>query len=436
MAGAEQLPISQEGFEDLELRPPSIKGVLRWWYRAGKAEISPQENRIFGSTDQSSRCRLRIRPSAIPDQYKCRYLKSNFGDREGIQYLGFSLDTPVREGTRQRAFVTPGYCFNVDIGLLGGANEDDQNALLASLWLMTWLGAVGTRSRRGFGSLRITECSADSDLSFVFNGPLGQFREFLSTNLTLARSKLRPATSAAPLPNFTLLSPSNSKLLLWNRSFDTWEEALDTAGLELRDYRKQLGKGFGRPGPDYQQVKAFLKNPSHAPSGILRAAFGLPIQFYFGSLEREVLIREVTAWLQDSGVSNPSKKAEDAVGRGRVSRKRVQPSLQRLGMDERDIRRLFRQARDEATATLTGDTQRTNPEGHERRASPLLVKVAKINDKQYALMFLVMKAAILESGEKLLVKTGNRSAKLNPPQFKAVDDFLAEIAKNAWEIEI
>jgi len=42
-----------------ELRPPTFKGLMRWWYRAAKGDlITSEEGFLFGSTKQVSKYRV------------------------------------------------------------------------------------------------------------------------------------------------------------------------------------------------------------------------------------------------------------------------------------------------------------------------------------------------------------------------------------------
>lgn len=77
-----------------ELRVPSIRGCLRWWFRlaehgAGTSleQIRKKESDLFGSTDKGQRLILRIRPGSPLKTESLRYRDLRFDH----QYLWFPL---------------------------------------------------------------------------------------------------------------------------------------------------------------------------------------------------------------------------------------------------------------------------------------------------------------------------------------------------------
>jgi CRISPR-associated protein Cmr1 len=130
-----------------ELRPPSIKGALRFWWRALNGhlplgKLKEREGKIFGSTDFGrSKVLIRVqedmewdkRSSAAPTPHKPKYFKNAF---------------------------RPGQTFSIALTLtqkvaLGG-NEYFTSEDLEKLFLLTaTLGGIGGRVRRGFGAFSI-----------------------------------------------------------------------------------------------------------------------------------------------------------------------------------------------------------------------------------------------------------------------------------------
>ncbi|WP_431768794.1 type III-B CRISPR module RAMP protein Cmr1 [Salinibacter sp.] len=128
--------------ETPELRPPSFKGMLRYWWRALHPmpvdRLREAEAERFGSGGDAeggqSPIRLRLDHSGLSeDRYKpVPRAGKNFRNR-GFK-PGEEFDLVVTVGPRA----------------LGRQEEID-----ATLRLMLLLGGVGNRSRRGFGSLRL-----------------------------------------------------------------------------------------------------------------------------------------------------------------------------------------------------------------------------------------------------------------------------------------
>jgi len=130
-----------------ELRAPSIKGALRFWWRALNGhlplnELQRREGLIFGSTEYGrSKVIIQIskdmqwdgRSSAAPTPHKPRFNKNTF---------------------------RPGQQFEVKLSLTQEIDFKDEKfgiTALENLFLLTaTLGGIGGRVRRGFGAFNIT----------------------------------------------------------------------------------------------------------------------------------------------------------------------------------------------------------------------------------------------------------------------------------------
>ncbi|MEM2001014.1 MAG: type III-B CRISPR module RAMP protein Cmr1 [Candidatus Methanomethylicaceae archaeon] len=428
-----------------ELRPSALKALMRWWYRAARGVAD--EGPLFGSTEQASKYRLRLRPKDLRESIL--FDKANFSRYPGIQYFAFSLDSGSGPDRKQREFIPPGSTFQLELSFLPFISEPEKRGVFASLWFLIWLGGIGSRGRRGFGSVRVKEAevlpwnetapSSKSTLQLQFAGSVKDLAGFLQQNISVAKSWVGHPPPGTSLPDFTVLGSLNSRLYVWKAPFGSWEQALDTAGTTIQSYRNRYGKGGGG---DYDQVNDFLRDPSSTPTSVDRVAFGLPIQFYFRSVEQDKLAPLIERELARKGVANAAAEAKRiAALRRRNDRVR---ELKRYGMDDGKINALLNRARREATAVITGEDPKIG--GHDRRASPLFVKVLKINDQQYALLFLLIKARILgrilertgERDERIKIETKGRApALLTQPSFQVVDDFLKNhVAPHAWEIKL
>ncbi|MES3629890.1 MAG: type III-B CRISPR module RAMP protein Cmr1 [Longimonas sp.] len=127
--------------ETPELRPPSFKGLLRYWWRAAKVlpvnELHEQEGRIFGSAagDEGRRSTVTIRL-----------------EKRGS--LSYSNHQPVpHRGFRLSAF-DPGQQFSIVLHRLPHC-PISLDELKHTMIVALALGGVGFRSRRGFGAMRI-----------------------------------------------------------------------------------------------------------------------------------------------------------------------------------------------------------------------------------------------------------------------------------------
>ena len=134
--------------ETPELRPPSFKGLLRYWWRAAKVlpvnELHEQEGRIFGSAagDEGRRSTVTIRL-----------------DKRGS--LSYSNYQPVpHRGFRLSAF-DPGQRFSIVLHRLPHC-PISLDELRHTMMVALALGGVGFRSRRGFGALRIRAINGEA----------------------------------------------------------------------------------------------------------------------------------------------------------------------------------------------------------------------------------------------------------------------------------
>jgi CRISPR-associated protein Cmr1 len=292
--------------EQAELRPPSIKGLLRYWYRALDGDYARVENgvrrddRFFGSTSTGqSPCLLRVgnwmTGEAAWDKARYQRLLGQDGFKRGpradahngLNYLGYSLEL----GENHRKALPAGASFTLDILTRPDVVDNDmKRAWLGSLWLLTHIGGLGSRSRRGFGSLRLTDwrnwdeatqlplaCNADSPATWS---------ERMTQCIDLLHQWFRRPVEA----QHTVLGRTARMLLLRN-GHDTWEQALDDAGYRMQTFRQ-------RRQPDYHAVKRHLiarhhqqllnpptVDPRWLTRGPERAGFGLPLAFRYRSLQ-------------------------------------------------------------------------------------------------------------------------------------------------------
>ena len=124
-----------------ELRPPSIKGSMRFWWRAMNGhllleELKRQEGQIFGDTTQRSK--VIIRCSSQPLQTKV------------------SLLVPHKERMKQKSMAN-GQVFRVTLNLIPPYVFFDLEKLIALFELTCVLGGLGKRVRRGMGSIELID---------------------------------------------------------------------------------------------------------------------------------------------------------------------------------------------------------------------------------------------------------------------------------------
>ena len=130
------------------LRPPSLRGAMRWWFRAmmggivGKNKMKALESEVFGSTEGASSVRIRTYPR-----------KSN----PGKAHLCMNDDGgSTFKGNRRANIRRPAFREGSEFELCIRCEFGSSSIVLGSLWLLAMLGGVGARVRRGFGSLAMS----------------------------------------------------------------------------------------------------------------------------------------------------------------------------------------------------------------------------------------------------------------------------------------
>jgi len=269
-----------------ELRVPSFRGALRFWFRAllggvlgnDTQVILTKESGVFGSTESASPVAIRLRANKLVTQSF-----SELAQKPGVAYLFFSARHTKKEPER-KAFV-PRQSFELSI-----LYQSEIKPVYASLWLFSHLGGLGSRSRRGGGNLQVLRSEPAETISeglptlAVGAKTPEELQKELAQGLKLLREWAAKSFNGSVdprfdgLPSFVVLHPDYCRIWVVNKTFNSWDEALDTWGREMQSFRKRCGL-------DYKKVKDAVEGKSEGMQQIERAAFGLPIVFYYPSLD-------------------------------------------------------------------------------------------------------------------------------------------------------
>jgi CRISPR-associated protein Cmr1 len=143
----------------VELRLPSFKGALRFWWRALAArhfagdikELRNAEDALFGSTRTGvSRVRMRLAEIAVQTDIQQKFPRNSWQS-----YIGFGLiDKP---GQTSRPCIQPDSTFTVELVCARCTSDEQRKTLRAALVALGLFGGLGGRSRNGWGSLTL-EC--------------------------------------------------------------------------------------------------------------------------------------------------------------------------------------------------------------------------------------------------------------------------------------
>ena len=281
-----------------ELRVPSFKGVLRFWWRAlawsrlrgDIGAVSHEESEIFGST-QSGQSRVSMRldadscskPSKVPVGDVLTLSRTNDVVGEGARYLGYgvmeafaSRKKNTRAGQLARSCFRSPFDFTVRMRVRDLSEQDPGLVSLTDAMIaLGVLGGMGARSRKGYGSLVIR--------SLRVNGVERWNAPRTMSDLGDEIARLRGNYLAATLPEFTALSRGTRHILL-SSGREEPVAMLDFVGRELVRFRSwgHKGKILGnqidseRQFPDDHDLMKKVsmgRQPRHHPR---RIAFGLP----------------------------------------------------------------------------------------------------------------------------------------------------------------
>ena len=236
-----------------ELRPPSFRGALRYWYRAllgargisDTDELRAAEARVFGCTDRASALQLRILGPGS-SSYKCPSSYSYpdaLPSHSGLRYLWHFVDA----GDNNRPWFHPSTHFDILLTGIPRRDVSPRQALAEAtraLWLLAYLGGVGARSRRFAGSFGVKIADAPSEVSVPpFYG-----------------GSIRPDQLSDQLRSFVEAARENSpgelahlgQARLWHAPYDdTCSTIVNSVGKEYKQFRstKTAGQrvGFGLP---------------------------------------------------------------------------------------------------------------------------------------------------------------------------------------------
>ncbi len=236
-----------------ELRPPSIKGALRFWWRAMQwgaclektasheaalKELHRQEAELFGAAAKEENgggqgvffLKLKAHHSKGVES---SWPKNNDA---GAGFLGYGLD--ATEGSPHKKAIREGE-FTLCLALKKTITEAQVEQLKQVLKLWGLLGGLGSRSRRGFGSVALKKLD---DECFDFADKAAYFDAI--------RAFLYPLELAPAMPIFTALN--QSLVIGAAKEGGDSKKLMDALGGQYKEARNKAGKGrakvpFGLP---------------------------------------------------------------------------------------------------------------------------------------------------------------------------------------------
>lgn len=181
-----------------ELRPPSLKGIMRYWWRAVNGnlplkDLKEKESNIFGASNEQigkSKFNIRIQSEKLDvDKYKPIPHKN-------FRFEGFN----------------PGQKISITL-----TSYHEVSKLEDILKLSLILGGLGRRTRRGFGSLKYSDQELELENILKLINRVGSGQYHIDDNRITLKNK----------SSFVVNYPYILEVLIGN-VYPSWEELLDS----------------------------------------------------------------------------------------------------------------------------------------------------------------------------------------------------------------
>lgn len=267
------------------LRGPSIRGQLRFWWRAIRGgqfggslkEMKEVEDAIFGSAG--------VREKTTPSQVQIELTVTSSGknlvavdDNRGKQVQIYEISSPYGYAAfplrEKRLGVVEGISFSLSFAYPAGVSAEVE----AAIWAFEMFGGIGGRTRRGFGALQLKSYRPDP----------GNVRKDIEAGFGKHfAGKAFPAN----VPHLDNGQASIKITKAQGSVSEVWKYLIKELK-EFRQDRRPVNPETRRPGrsywPEPDEIRSLTgrHTESHktrltSVSKFPRAAFGLPIIFQF-----------------------------------------------------------------------------------------------------------------------------------------------------------
>jgi len=223
---------------ELELRLQSVKGVLRYWYRAliGPEYVSSKESDLFGSSDEKigvSKIKIKTgkKKLTLYDKTQFPEIKDYMFNHptqgffiNPLNYLAYGPVDNKRQIAR-KAF-SPGSKFDL-VFFLRGCTKEQRIEFIKTLFLWLNFGGLGSRSRKGYGAIKLLNDDTvfQGQDWFTKDNPINTLRQLMS-NILSAEDSYKKTYSYID---------KDTKLWISKKEGDSWDRCLSMLG---RDYHK------------------------------------------------------------------------------------------------------------------------------------------------------------------------------------------------------
>ncbi len=293
---------------EAEFRPPSVRGLVRYWFRAllggvvghDLPTLRALESKVFGDTRRASTASFRTRPEHVETKQRGDRIDSV---RSGLMYVGYPFykwQRQERTHTLARGMLAPGSTWSLEV-LLPRSKGNVRDVVTGALWTAFLFGGLGSRSRRGFGTIRVETASGASALQWRWPRQPEAFVDWVRKNLQAVDGALcafvrdqgitpeRHLLDVATSTTSAFASFSRWRAVAFTHTtWRSWEPVLHDVGTFMRQFREVPRSGARQPHwkptvtQDYRAVVSrFLDGELNSGEAVdlKHDAFGLPIQY-------------------------------------------------------------------------------------------------------------------------------------------------------------
>jgi CRISPR-associated protein Cmr1 len=261
--------------QQAEVRLSSIKGCLRYWYRAINAAYNEpvdrenkngvtQEEWLFGGSEKGvGRFLMRDVTEKVRieeyqgDSRRRGYRGYRSGKFDSLKYITF----PFRSGGRK--YIAENQEIKIQFfmrpGLSQKEKEDSWRELMSTIWLLGHIGGLGSRSRRGFGTVALHSWEVNEKASEDFRNIIDKIKDKLkiahSSSIKTSKEWIEEFSSSLKMVRnwfegyegspHTVINRESS-FYLNTKGSDDWEQAMGKGAACLEKFRTQKGLGLGR----------------------------------------------------------------------------------------------------------------------------------------------------------------------------------------------
>ncbi len=216
-----------------ELRAPSIRGQLRWWYRVLGGNANEESTLFGGVCGDAKSSKIIVRVVNVNAKHQVLPSFSPMSDLGYIYYFASvsGKDKGIKR-TEQNSHFAPGTSFEVEFIERNPLTESEHNKLWLAVDAMWRLGSLGLRTTRG--------CGAIADVNAITS--LSDFKLWLNK-----------------LPKTLFFG-----VTVRDTIYENWSKCQEALGGFLRDFRKS-----NRISSNQQSALGFSSGNKRASSSLL-----------------------------------------------------------------------------------------------------------------------------------------------------------------------